>query len=80
MTTLPTTAHSEIDIDELLASRRQVAVIWCIEDVQSRRADLDDDQAWEVLLRCRKVHDCNYGFTWELIECVADSLFPETEK
>ena len=65
-----------IDIHELLAQRREVAVIWAIEDVQSVREDLSDDQAWEVLLQCKRVHDCNHGFTWELIEVVSDTMFP----
>ena len=70
---------SIIDIQELLAQRREAAVIWAIEDVQSVREDLSDDQAWEVLLQCKRVHDCNHGFTWELIEAVADSMFPTPE-
>ena len=78
MTTTPTTDNSEIDIDELLASRRQVAVIWSIEDVQSIREDLSPDQSWEVLCECRDSHDCEIGFTWMLIECIADWLFPKT--
>jgi hypothetical protein len=67
----------ELAIHELLATRRQVAVIWCIEDVQGVRPDLGDDQAWTVLQQCRKVHDCEFGFTWLLIETVADDLFPK---
>lgn len=68
---------SPIDVHDLLARRRQVAVIWSIEDVQSVRDDLSDDQAWEVLQECRHRHDCEYGFTWTLIEIIADELFPE---
>jgi hypothetical protein len=64
------------DIHQLLEQRREVAVIWCVEDVQSVRPDLNDDQAWKVLQRCRHVHDCEVGFNWLLIEIVADDLFP----
>ncbi len=70
---------TEYDIQKLLANRRAIAQIWSVEDVQSVRADLSDDEAWEVLLRCQRVHDCNDGFTWLLIETVADELFPESE-
>jgi hypothetical protein len=63
-------------VDELLARNRQVAVIRCIEDVQSVRPDLNDDQAWSVLKQCREVHDCELGFNWLLIETVADDLYP----
>jgi hypothetical protein len=69
----------EIDIHELLIRRKQVAVIWSVEDVQSVRPDLTDAQSWEVLQHCRQVHDCELGFNWLLIETVADDLFPEPE-
>lgn len=68
---------TELDINSVLANRRQVAVIWSIEDVQEVRPDLNDDQAWEVLKRCRDAHDCEFGFTWILIEDVAEATFPE---
>ena len=76
MTQSSTNLHSHIDIHEVLAERREVAIVWSIEDVQEVRPDLNDDQAWEVLQRCCKVHDCNNGFTWLLIEFVADDLYP----
>lgn len=72
-----TTGFSNIDIHALLESRHQVAVIWSMEDVQSVRSDLNEDPAWAVLKHCRRVHDCEHGFTWDLLEYVADELFPE---
>jgi hypothetical protein len=70
---------SEPDIDdlirELLQRQRQVAVIFCCDDVKHVRPDLTDDQAWEVLQQCRDQHDCEYGFTWALIEDIAQDLF-----
>jgi len=68
---------SATEIDELLTQRRQVAVIWGVEDVQNVCPDLNDDQAWEVLKECRDRHDCELGFTWDLIECVVGMLFPD---
>jgi len=79
MTKTPTTDYSHIDIHDVLKQRRQVAVIWSLEDVQGVRPDLNDDQAWEVLEECRDKHDCEYGFTWILIEVIADDLFPRPE-
>jgi hypothetical protein len=67
---------NEIDVNALLAKRRQIAVIWSIEDVQQERPDLNGDQAWEVLLRVEHYHDCNYGITWEQLNMAADDLFP----
>ena len=68
---------AELDVHQLLAARRQVAVIWSVEDVQAVRPDLTCDQAWEVLEECRRKHDCEWGFTWTHLETVADDLFPE---
>lgn len=68
----------DIDIKDMLLRRRQVAVIWNIEDVLGVRPDLTDSQAWEVLQRCRLVHDCEVGFNWLLIETVADDLYPQS--
>ena len=76
MTKSSKTNYSKIDIDKLLKQRRQVAVIWSVEDVQQSRPDLNSDQAWKVLLECERVHDCEIGFTWELIDTVAYDLFP----
>lgn len=59
-----------------LTRQRQIAIIWSSEDVQAQRPDLSRDQAWEVLLECERVHDAELGFTWLLIETVAEELFP----
>jgi len=66
-----------INVRELLARRRQVAVIWSIEDVQAVRAELSEEQAWDVLQECRRRHDYEYDFTWTLIELTANELFPK---
>ena len=66
-----------INVHQLLEERRQVAVIWSTDDVQDVRPDLSEDQAWQVLRQCRRAHDCEVGFTWLLIETMADDLFPK---
>lgn len=71
------TKRRKIDIYQLLRRRRQVAIIWGTDDIRSRRPDLAADQAWKVLQVCERVHDDNSGFTWDLIERVADELFPQ---
>ena len=68
---------TETDIHLLLAKRRQIAIVWSIEDVQAVRPDLTEEQAWEVLQECEHRHDCEIGFTWLFIESVADDCFPE---
>ena len=68
---------ASIDIDGLLLERRQIAVIWSVEDVQEVRSDLSDDQAWQVLQACDRRHDSEVGLTWFVIETVAADLFPK---
>ena len=68
-----------IDVRDLLAKRQQVAIAWSIEDVQQMRPDLNDDQAWEVLRECRDRHDCELGLNWQLIDTVAENLYPPVD-
>lgn len=65
----------DVDIHGLLAQRRQIAVIWCIEDVQAIRPDLDQDKAWDVLQAARRYHDANIGINWDVLGCHAEMLF-----
>lgn len=73
------TAKETIDIDEVLASRRHIAHIWCVEDVLQVRPDLNDDQAWEVLQEVRRRLDSDIGISWLTLEVRADDLFPRPE-
>jgi len=75
--------NTDIDIDALLAERKQIALIWSIEDVQQVRPDLTDDQAWEVLQQVKSEHDATLGVTWDTLEWAANHLFgdaPETDE
>ena len=74
-------AGTAIDIYALLAEHKQIAAIWCIEDVQEVRPDLSADQAWEVLQEAERKHDAMMGISWDTLEILADELFgsaPET--
>jgi hypothetical protein len=50
---------------------------WHIEDVQNVRANLNEDQAADVLEAVADNHDANYGINWDVIRFWADELFPE---
>lgn len=81
----PPTPHpldhlDDLDIHALLASRRQITVIWCTEDVQSIRPDLTADQAWEVLQSCKKFHGCEVGLNWLVLAAVANDMYPTPTK
>jgi len=70
----------KIDIHELLKQRKQIAIIWGIEDVQDMRPDLEDQQAYEVLQSCKDNHDASYGMSREDIWIHAESMFPEKNR
>lgn len=69
---------STTNVHQLLADRKQIAVIWSVEDVQSVRPDLTAQQAWEVLQHCRRSHDATIGINWEVLEVVSGIYFPES--
>ena len=73
----------DVDIHELLAQHRQIAHIWSVEDVQSVRPDLTEDQAWEVLQFVDDHKDAELGITWLTLTMAAEHLFgdaPESGK
>ena len=53
---------------------------WHIEDVQSVRPDLDEDQCIHVLEILADAFDANDGITWLGIEYTAYRLYPTTEE
>lgn len=55
--------------------KRQVAILWSIEDVQAVRPDLTDDEAMEVLQVARRKHDAEEGITWATLGAHADWTF-----
>ena len=53
----------------------QIMSTWSIEDVQSVRPDLSDDQAMEVLGAVEGNFDANQGINWFKLEYHAEDLF-----
>ncbi len=66
------------DIHRLLATRRQIAHIWSIEDVQSQCDWLTDEQAWEVLQSVKRHSDASVGINWDVIDQFAHDLYPQS--
>jgi hypothetical protein len=64
-----------LDIHDLLRERRQIAHIWSVEDVQSIRPDLSEEQAWEVLRDVDHHKDAELGITWLTLEMAAEHLY-----
>lgn len=53
---------------------RQISIVWGIEDVQSVRPDLTDDQAFAVLKEVEHRHDANIGINWDVLAFNAGSI------
>ena len=72
-----------LDLHAILTARRQIAHIWSVEDVQSVRPDLSEEQAWEVLQFVDRHKDAELGITWLTLTMAAEHLFgdaPETSE
>lgn len=67
----------DLNIHAILATRRQIAAVWSIEDVMEIRPDISNSQAWEILQYCRETHDANIGINWDVLSVTAEILFPE---
>lgn len=58
---------------------RKISITWCTEDVLAIRPDLTDYEASDVLDHLKKEHDAMVGINWEVIDTVADMLFPKPD-
>ena len=56
-----------------------IAIIWCIDDVKSIREDLNDEQCLDVLNYADRKHDASMGITYDILEWIADYLYPQEE-
>ena len=64
------------DLDEVLAEKNAIAIVWDLQHVKDQRPDLRDEQAWEVLQECQKSHERLNDPMLETIRQVADKLYP----
>ena len=56
---------------------RYITSLWYTSDVQSRRPDLTEEEAYEVLKFMEKKHECNIGYNGDFIDWCAYVLFGE---
>jgi hypothetical protein len=54
-----------------------LVIKWNVEDVQSVRPDLNNEQANDVLYVLAENFDANIGVDWDVITMTAEQLFPE---
>ena len=72
--------QTDCDIHATLAERREIAIIWCIDDVKEVRPDLNEDQCWQVLQHAKRHYDATVGISWEVLDIVAGILFGDAAK
>lgn len=65
--------------DFLNKSKNYIDSRWHMEDVKQQRPDLTDAQCQEVLEAIEHRHDASIGINWDVIDCVADDLYPEPD-
>ena len=58
---------------------KKLVTTWCVNDVQTVRTDLTDEQAFEVRIRVDRYFDADYGISWDTLKITADDLFPKEQ-
>ena len=82
---LPDDASTELkwerarDLAERVFSPDWIIDTWHISDVYEVRDDLDSNQAQNVLCHVFAERDANIGISYEVIEDVADTLYPRED-
>ncbi|MCZ2341351.1 MAG: hypothetical protein LC104_06085 [Bacteroidales bacterium] len=67
-----------LNFDAILEAEDQVALIWSVDDVLARRPDLDEQQAWKVLVAARDDYERNQCHL-DFIEATSNGLYPVGE-
>lgn len=57
--------------------KRQIELVWKVEDVKNIRPDLNDHQCMHVLEVVCRNHNPEIGVNWMTLEYCAETLYPE---
>lgn len=66
-----------IRFHDCIEAYHHLAIVWNTDDVVFARPHLSHEQAWQVLQQCWRIHEDKLSFQRDLLETVADELFPE---
>jgi hypothetical protein len=69
----------ELDVRDLLAEQRAIALIWDADQVLSHYPHLAGDQAWAVLQECERNYTGEEGLCWDDIADTVARLFPDPD-
>jgi hypothetical protein len=67
----------ELDVHDLLAGRKAIALIWEAEQLLSHYPHLTEDQAWDALQFCEAQYTAETGLTWDDVAGVVNERFPD---
>jgi hypothetical protein len=59
---------------------KYINIVWTANDVQVVRPELTEEQCYQVLLVAKKEHDASVGINWDVLEIIADMLYPREAK
>ena len=66
-----------VQLKATIDPRETIDVRWSIEDVQGVRPELSDEQAIQVLLKAKRMHDPSVGINWDVLRVHANMLYPQ---
>jgi hypothetical protein len=64
-----------VDVPELLAKSKSIAITWTVEDVHAQRPGLSDDEAWQVLRHAAEHIERDFGLKATYLKEYALQLF-----
>jgi hypothetical protein len=65
----------QFNIHGYFRRKKQIAMIWCTQDVQKVRPDLSKDEAWTVLKEVFRCWSPHYGIKWDTLRDTAEYLY-----
>lgn len=69
-------ARENAELRSIVRDHDTIAIEWHIDDVFSERPDLSAEQALDVLQYIKDNHDASIGVNWDVINYVANLLYP----
>ena len=67
-----------VEILEILTDENKIYICWSIKDIIERGKEnnikVSDQNAQKILKNINDKHDCNYGISWNTIDCHIDEF------